>query len=132
MSVIWATNSAHLKADMAVREQWSFHLNNGGLLVSTNQLDGRSTDTRRLICQSLSGSNFKWVENFGQGVKGTAHNTHTHRLLNEFDNTYLLFYFSRNEESKTEENKFESESKFIKWANVSGKIIENTTIKNFM
>lgn len=75
-------DSAHLKADMAVCEQWSFHFNDWGLLVSTDQLDGCSTDALQLICQTLSNPDIRWVKDFGQGVKGTVSKTHTytHRL----------------------------------------------------
>lgn len=69
-------DSSHLKANMAVCQQWPFNLNDRGFLVSTNQLDGCSTDTpQRFICQSLFNSLLMRVKNFGQGVESTVHNT---------------------------------------------------------
>lgn len=69
-------DSPHLKANMAVCQQWPLNLNDRGFLVSTNQLDGCSTDTPQcFICQSVFNSLLRWVKNFGQGVKGTVHNT---------------------------------------------------------
>lgn len=107
-------DSTHLKANMAVCEQWSLHFNDGGLLVSTNQLDGCSTNTLRLLCQSMSNTNFRWIENFGQGVKCTVHITQKNQ---------------RDHELKKIEKNTEKLAKSLTWANVRGKIIADNTIQ---
>jgi len=84
LTTVVRVDSAHLEADMAVCEQRSFHLDDGGLLVSTNQLEGCSTDALRLIWQTVSDASFCGVEYFGQGVKGTGRHTHTHTHKHTF------------------------------------------------
>lgn len=73
----------HLKTNMAVSEQRPLHFDDGGILVSTNQMDSCSTNTlQRFVGQPLFDPFFRWVKNFGQGVKGTGHQKHTHKHTN--------------------------------------------------
>lgn len=73
----------HLKTNVAVCEQRPLHFDDGGILVSTNQMDSCSTNTlQRFIGEPLFDPFFRWVKNFGQGVKGTGHHKHTHKHTN--------------------------------------------------
>lgn len=77
---------------MAVCEQRSLHLNDGRLLVSSNQLDGGSTDTLGFLWQMLFQSFFRWAENFGQSVKGTLWKTQqTHVTQLSLTNGQICF-----------------------------------------
>ena len=68
-----ASDFTDLEADVAVCEQGSLHLDDGRLLVPTNQLDRCSAGT--LLGHILSNCYLGRVEDFGQSVEGTGWNS---------------------------------------------------------
>lgn len=84
----------HLKTNMAVCEQRPLHFDDGGILVSTDQMDSCSNTLQRFIGQPLFDPFFRWVKNFGQGVKGTGHQKHTqtHKLTHWIEILNITFF----------------------------------------